>query len=96
VSLLPGRHRVWHFSWLLLGLGLCLCLCSYGVRELLICWLFFLGIFAALGLLTAGGILAWYGGKFAFDWASLLMQTAPAVLSEPVEIRLKPIANDGR
>jgi hypothetical protein len=78
-------------SWLLLGLGLCLCLSAYRVRELLICWLFFIGIFAALALATFGGLLAWYAGKRAFDWARPLAHLAPEVLSGPVELRLKPV-----
>jgi uncharacterized SAM-binding protein YcdF (DUF218 family) len=80
---------VFQLSWLLLGLGLYLS--SYRVRELLICWLFFIGIFAALALATSGGVLAWYAGKRAFDWASPLAQLAPEILSGPVELPLEPI-----
>ncbi len=83
-------------SWLLLGLGLCFCLSpSYRVRELLICWLFFMGIFATLAMATTGGILAWYGGKYALDRASPLAQIAPAVRSDVSELHLRPLA-DGR
>ena len=75
VNLFRGSHRVSKFSWLLLGLGLCFCLSSsYRVRELLICWLFFIGIFATLAMATTGGILAWYGGKYVLDRTSPLAQ----------------------
>ncbi len=50
------------FAWLLLGFGLF----SYRLRELLICWLYFIGMFVALALLVTGGMLVWYGGKVRF------------------------------
>ncbi len=78
------------FSWLLLGLGLY----SYHVRELLLCWTFFIGVFVALGLAIIGGILAWHGGKYAFHWASPFVQIAPAVLSDPVELRPEPVPEE--
>lgn len=85
MNLLRGTHRVWQFSWPLLGLSLY----SYRVRELLVCWLFFGGMFAALGSVVAGGMIAWYGGKCAIHWANAFVRITPAVLSDPVELRLK-------
>ena len=76
-------HRVSLFLWLLLGLSLHF----YRVRELLVCWLFFGGTLVVLGSIIAAGILAWYGGTFAFHWASALAQTGLAVLSDRVGIR---------
>jgi hypothetical protein len=64
---------------------------SYRVRELLICWLIFIGIFAVLALTASGGALAWYAGKRAFYWAQPLLQIPSPVLPVPVEIHLKRI-----
>lgn len=92
MNLLRGSHRVPQFSWLLLGLGLY----SYRVRELLICWLFFIGMLAALGVVITGAAIAWYGGKCALNWASPLVQVAPAVLPNPVELRLESVPGSRR
>ncbi len=61
------------FAWLLLGFGLF----SYRLRELLICWLYFIGMFVALALLVTSGMLVWYGSRWAFYWARPLVQMAP-------------------
>jgi pheromone shutdown protein TraB len=82
VSLQRGGNRVSQFSWLLLGFGLY----SYRVREILVCWLFFSGMLAALGLLVTGGILVWHGGKWVLDWTSPLIPIAPKVDGHPGEL----------
>ena len=88
MSLLRGSRRVSQFSWLLLGFGLY----SYRVREILVCWLFFSGMLAALGLLVTGGILVWHGGKCVLDWTGPLIPIAPKVAAPPSELLLRPVA----
>lgn len=92
VNRLRGSHRLSRFSWLLLGLGLY----SYRVRELFVCWMFFIGVLVALGLVIIGGVLAWRGGKCAFHWARLWAPIAFPILSDPVELRLEPAPEDRR
>jgi hypothetical protein len=46
-------------------------------------------MFAALGLVVAGGMIAWYGGKYAIYWANPFVRITPAVLSDPLALRLK-------
>ena len=91
MSLFRGSHRVSQFSWLLLGFGLY----SYRVREILIGWLFFSGMFAVLGLLATGGILAWHGGKSMLDWTLRSYGWHSKLVSIQGKVPLRPVA-DGR
>jgi hypothetical protein len=63
------------------------------VQELLVCFLFFGGLFVALVLVIGGSMLVWYAGKCAFHWARSPVQVAPTVLNDPGEFYLD--ANPG-
>jgi hypothetical protein len=70
---LRESHRVSQLSGLVLGLSLY----SYRVRELVVCWLFFIVLFVVLALLVLGAVLAWYAGKWATDWARSTVPLTP-------------------
>jgi len=61
---------------------------SYYVRELLVCWLFFTAVFAALAFLVLTGTLACYAGKYAIQWVSA---TAPVAGLGPDDPCLKTV-----
>lgn len=85
---LQASRRVSQFSPLLLGLSLY----SYHVRELLVCWLFFSALFVSLSAVMAGGVLAFYAGKFVLDWAGSEARVAPVLVLAPVEIQVKTMS----
>jgi len=64
---------------------------SYHVRELLVCWLFFTALFAALAFLVLTGALARYAGKYAIHWVSATARVAPVVGLGPDETCLKTV-----
>ena len=86
------NHRVSQFSGLLVGLSLY----SYHVRELLVCWLFFSLLFVVLALLTLGGILAFYAGKYAAHWARATAPVAPVLALSSAELYLKTLSDGGK
>jgi hypothetical protein len=84
---LRESHRVLEFSGLLAGLALY----SYRVRELVVCWLFFIILFVVLALLISGAVLAWYAGKWAADWARATGPVTPVLALASAEIHLEAI-----
>ena len=62
---------------------------SYRMRELLVCWLFFSALFAALAFLVLIGALACYAGKYAIHWVNATAPVAPVVGLGPDEPYLK-------
>jgi hypothetical protein len=88
VRQLRENHRVLPYSGLLLGLSLY----SYHVRELLICWLFFIVLFAVLALLVFGGVLAFHAGKYASQWARIAAPVTPVLALAAAELQLEIIA----
>jgi hypothetical protein len=89
VNQLRESHRVSQFSGLLLGLSLY----SYHVRELLVCWLFFSLLFVLLALLTLGGVLACYAGKYVTVWARTVAGVTPVVVLGAGELQLETISD---
>jgi hypothetical protein len=86
---LRESHRAWQFSGLILGLSLY----SYHVRELLVCWLFFIVLFVVLALLVLGGVLAFHAGKYASQWARMAAPATPVLALASAELHLKIIAD---
>jgi hypothetical protein len=89
VRQLRDSHRVWQFSGLLLGVSLY----SYRVRELLVCWLFFIILFVVLALLILGTVLAWYAGVRASHWARTTAPVAPVLVLASAEVPLETISD---
>jgi hypothetical protein len=89
VNQLRENHRVLPYSGLLLGYSLY----SYHVRELLICWLFFIVLFVLLALLVFGGVLACSAGKYASQWVRTAAPASPVLALASAELHLKIIAD---
>jgi hypothetical protein len=64
---------------------------SYHVRELLVCWLLFTAVFAALAVLVLTGALACHAGKYAIHWVSATAPVAPVAGLGPDEACLKMV-----
>jgi hypothetical protein len=64
---------------------------SYHVRELLVCWLFFTALLAALAFLVLTGALACYAGKHVIHWVSATPPVEPVVGLGPDELCLKTV-----
>jgi hypothetical protein len=89
VNFLRQRHYVLKLSGLLLGFSLC----SYHVRELLVCWLFFRGLFVFVGLVISGGVIAVYAGNYALHWANNSARVALATAMAAGKLRLKTVSS---
>jgi hypothetical protein len=89
---LRESHRVSQVAGLLMGLSLYF----YRVRELAVCWLFFILFFAVLALLVLGGVLAYNAGTYAAHWARTTRPIAPALALVAAEVHLKSIADTRR
>jgi hypothetical protein len=85
---LRESHRVSQLSGLVLGLSLY----SYRVRELVVCWLFFIIFFVVLALLVLGAVLAWYAWIYASHWAQTTTPVAPVLALASAEVHLETIA----
>jgi hypothetical protein len=85
---LRESHRLSQLSGLVLGLSLY----SYRVRELVVCWLFFIILFVVLALLVLGAVLAWYAGIYASHWARTTAAVTPVLVLASAEIHLEAIA----
>lgn len=86
---LRENRRALQYSGWLLGFSLY----SYHVRELLICWLFFIVLFVLLALLVFGGVLAFHAGKYASQWARMAAPATPVLALAAAELHLKIIAD---
>jgi hypothetical protein len=89
---LRESHRVSQVAGLLLGVSLCF----YRVRELAVCWLFFILFFAVLALLVLGGVLAYHAGIYAAHWARTTAPVAPALALVAAEVHLESVADARR
>jgi hypothetical protein len=85
---LRESHRVSQVAGLLLGLSLYF----YSVRELAVCWLFFILFFAVLALLVLGGVLAYHAGKYAAHWARTTVPVAPVPPLVAAAVHLESVA----
>jgi hypothetical protein len=56
---------------------LCLTCYSYRVRELLVCWLFFCFLFAALSIAFLTALLACYAGQYLLNWVGAANKVIP-------------------
>jgi hypothetical protein len=88
VNQLLENRRALQYSGLLLGVSLY----SYHVRELLICWLFFIVLFVLLALVVLGGVLAYHAGRYASQWARKAAPVTPVLVLAPAELHLKTIS----
>jgi hypothetical protein len=82
--------RVARFSGLLIGLSLL----SYQVRELLVCWLFFILPLVMLGLLIFGGVVACDAGRYFIHWAGTATRVPPVAGLEPIAVNLKTVVSN--
>jgi hypothetical protein len=65
VNPLPEGRSVLHLCGLILGLSLF----SYYVRELLVCWLFFMLTFTSIAVLVGASLLVYHAGRSVVHWA---------------------------
>lgn len=89
MNFLREHHYVLKLSGLALGFGLY----SYHVRELLVCWLFFGGLFVSVALIVGGGVIAVYAGNYALHWANRSARVALATAMAAGKLRLKTISS---
>jgi hypothetical protein len=77
---LPGLYALPFFALLL-----ALARYSYHVRELLVCWLFFCSLFAALALISLGILFACFVGHLLLKWLSEVKAAIPELAVTLVE-----------
>jgi hypothetical protein len=76
----------------LLGLSLY----SYHVRELLVCWLFFIALFVCMMLVILIGELGVYAGECVTVWAHSATVMTPPVEFAAIELPVKNISETKR
>jgi hypothetical protein len=81
--------RKGHYAFPFLGVPVGLGLYSYRLRELLVCWLFFIILFVVLALFILGAVLAWYACKRATHWARTTEPVTPVFALASAEIHLE-------
>jgi hypothetical protein len=73
---LLARFYVLQFSTFIL----CLTCSSYRARELLVCWLFFCFLFAALAIVFLGALLACYAAQYILNWVGAANTVNPELV----------------
>jgi len=80
-----------------LGLLMGLSLFSYHVRELLVCWIFFVLLFVAVAAVILGGVLAWHAAEAAVHRAGGAPPAVPALaLDAGAELPVKAVLDGSK
>lgn len=89
LRILWQRHRVSIFPALFLGFSLF----SYRARELLICWICFVLLFAVFAVAVVGGIFICYIAEYVIRWTRAPSVVIPVVTAVSAELALSALSD---